>query len=180
MKIHLIIARIHLVFSTSLSFCLIFLLFSGVLHGGSTWWFIKDLNFLLQVFIEIIFKGALAFSILLSEVLFFLPYLWRWFYIILDNLSSCFMIHTLLRMRYFKSINLFVGMVLGYISPKAFLRIIAIHGAYKGPKIFFILPVKYFLISLVIPIQFFLPWVAGCHLIIWDVFHKTISEGNMP
>ena len=51
---------------------------------------------------------------------FFLPYLLRWCYVILDNLSSCFMIHMLLRMRYFKSINLFVGVILGYISPKAF------------------------------------------------------------
>ena len=33
---------------------------------------------------------------------------------------SCFMIHMLSRMRYFKSINLFVGIILGYISPKAF------------------------------------------------------------
>ena len=30
-------------FSTTLSFRLIILLFNGVLHGGSTWWFIKDL-----------------------------------------------------------------------------------------------------------------------------------------
>ena len=50
----------------------------------------------------------------------FLPYHWRWYYVILDNLSSCFMIHMLLRMRYFKSINLFIGVILGYISPKAF------------------------------------------------------------
>ena len=54
------------------------------------------------------------------ECNFFLPYLWRWYYVILDNLSSCFMIHMLLRMRYIKSINLFVGVTLGYISPKAF------------------------------------------------------------
>ena len=33
-----------------------------------------------------------------------------------------------------------------------------------------------FLVSLSISIQFFFPWVAGCHLIIWDVFHKTISR----
>ena len=31
-----------------------------------------------------------------------------------------FMIHMLSRMRYFKSINLFIGVILGYISPKAF------------------------------------------------------------
>lgn len=33
-----------------------------------------------------------------------------------------------------------------------------------------------FLVSLFISIQFFFPWVAGCHLIIWDVCHKTISR----
>ena len=32
------------------------------------------------------------------------------------------------------------------------------------------------LVSLFISIQFFFPWVAGCQLIIWDVFHKTISR----
>ena len=78
-------------------------------------WFI----FLLEVFIEIIFRGDQVFFILHSKVQFFLPYHFRWFYVILDNLSSCFMIHMLLRMRYFKSINLFIGVILGYISPKA-------------------------------------------------------------
>ena len=38
------------------------------------------------------------------------------------------------------------------------------------------LPVKYFLVSLFISIQFFYPWVAGCHLIIEDVFFKPISS----
>ena len=33
-----------------------------------------------------------------------------------------------------------------------------------------------FLVSLFLSIQFFFPWVAGCHLMIWDVFHKTISS----
>ena len=33
-----------------------------------------------------------------------------------------------------------------------------------------------FLVSLFLSIQFFFPWVAGCHLIIGDVFHKTISR----
>ena len=54
------------------------------------------------------------------ECNFSLPYLWRWYYAILDNLSSCVMIHMLLRMRYFKSINLIIGVILGYISTKAF------------------------------------------------------------
>ena len=50
-------------------------------------------------------KELKCFFILQSGVQFFLPYHWRWYYVILDNLSSCFMIHMLLRMRYFKSIN---------------------------------------------------------------------------
>ena len=37
---------------------------------------------------------------LASEVQFFLPYLFRWCYIILDNFHSCFMIHMLSGMRY--------------------------------------------------------------------------------
>ena len=60
------------------------------------------------------------FLILHSRVQFFLPYHWRWYYVILDNLSSCFMIHMLLTMRYIKSINLSIGIILDYISPKAF------------------------------------------------------------
>ena len=35
-------------------------------------------------------------------------------------LSLCFLIHMFSRMRYFKSINLFVGVILVQISPKAF------------------------------------------------------------
>ena len=38
-----IFTRIHLVFSTSFSFRLFILLLPEFLHGGYTWWFIKDL-----------------------------------------------------------------------------------------------------------------------------------------
>ena len=89
--------------------------------------------FLLEVFIETPFKGAQVFFILQSGVQFFLPYYWRWYYVILDNLSSCFMIHILLRMRYFKSFNLVIGVTLGYISPKAYPKDFANYGAYKRP-----------------------------------------------
>ena len=34
----------------------------------------------------------------------------------------------------------------------------------------------YFLVNLLISIQFFFPWVAGCHLIIWVVLHKILSS----
>ena len=56
----------------------------------------------------------------------------RWSYVILDNFPSCFMIRKLSRMRHvnpsfslrsgdpLQPINLFIGVILGYISPKAF------------------------------------------------------------
>ena len=79
------------------------------------------------------FWGVQVFFILHSKVQFFLPYLLRWWYVILDNFPSSFMIHKLSRMRYFKNhhffswimrsfqpSNFFVGVILGYISPKAF------------------------------------------------------------
>ena len=42
-EFHPIIARFHLVFLTSFSFRLHHPFVTGVLHGCSTWWFIKDL-----------------------------------------------------------------------------------------------------------------------------------------
>ena len=116
----------------SLSFC------TGVLHGGSTWWFIKDL-FPSRSVHQDSFLRSLSFFILQSGVQFFLQYHWRWYYVILDNLNSCFMIHMLSWMRYFKSINLVIGVILGYISPKAFPKDCCYYGAYNWPK-FFICP----------------------------------------
>ena len=92
-KLHLIIARFHLVFSTSLSFYHPFI--TGVLHGGSAWLFVKDpvhSSFVLQDFslsyappsYTKIKQGAQVFFILHSEVQFFLSYLLRWCYVILD------------------------------------------------------------------------------------------------
>ena len=83
--------------------------FMEALHDG---W--SRIQFLLKVFIEVLFRGVQEFFFHLAfrSEKFFLSYHWRWYYVILDNLSSCFMIHTLLRMRYFKSINLFVGVIL--------------------------------------------------------------------
>ena len=110
--------------------------FMEALHGGSS-----RILFILQLFFMILLEVKIRQAILKNkhgaqhmfcfeelkhssscypECNFFLPYLWRWYYVILDNLSSCFMIHMLLRMRYFKSINLVIGVTLGYISPKAF------------------------------------------------------------
>src|SRR4051812_21179513 len=111
-------------------------LFMEALHGGS-----PMILFILQLFfkisLEVMIRQAILqnkhgaqhmfcleefkhFFILHSEVQFFLSYLLRWYYVILDNLSSCFMTHMLLRMRYFKPIDLFVGVILCHISPKAF------------------------------------------------------------
>ena len=102
--------------------------FTEALHGGSS-----RILFILQLFFKIslevmtrqailkkinmvpntcFFWGVQVFFFLHFEVQFFLPYLLRWCYIILDNFHSCFMIHMLSRTRYFKSINLFVGVIL--------------------------------------------------------------------
>ena len=59
---------------------------------------------------------------------------------------------------------------------KLSLRIVAIYGAYKWPKFFFYPPGEIFSRLLVYINTILFPWVAGCHLIIWDVFHKTISS----
>ena len=97
-------------------------LFSGVLHWGSTWWFIKDSlhsSIVLQHFsrsydppsytlkINMVLNTCfvlrsssilhLAFQSAIPSILSL-----RWCYVILDNFSSCSMIHKLSRMRYFK------------------------------------------------------------------------------
>ena len=89
-------------------------------HEGSTRWYIKDLIPSRSVHRDSFLRSSSFLHILIRSA-FFLPYYWRWYYAILDNLSSCFMIHMLSRMRYFKSIIFFIGIILGYISPKAFL-----------------------------------------------------------
>ena len=54
------------------------------------------------------------------ECNFFLPYYRRWYYVILDNLSSCFPWFTCCyEWVIFKSINLVVGVILCHISPKS-------------------------------------------------------------
>ena len=125
-------------FSTSLSFYHPFI--TGVLHGGSTWWFVKDSfhsSIVLQDFLSKLWPAKLyskvnmvlktcfvlrsssilhlaSQSAILSTLSFEVVLCHSW------QFPSCFMIHMLSRMRYFKSINLFVGVILGYISPKAF------------------------------------------------------------
>ena len=53
------------------------------------------------------------------------------------------MIHMVLRMRYIKSIILFIGVILGYISPKAFPKdLLLFMVIINDPSSSFILPVK--------------------------------------
>ena len=68
----------------SLFFCI------GVLHGDSTWWFIKALNSFSKCSSTFISK-ELKHSHLAIRSSIFLPYHWRWYYVILDNLE--FMLH---------------------------------------------------------------------------------------
>ena len=107
---------------------------------------------------------------LASEVQFFLSHLLRWCYIILDNFYSCFAIHMLSRMRYFKSINLFVGVILCHISPKAFPKEYCYCGAYQWSKFSPILSAKAVFISSLISSKQLFWLVAGCHLIILRCF----------
>ena len=113
-------------------FRLIILLFTGVPHGGSS-----RILFILQLFSKISFEAMIrqdilqVFFFLQSGVQFLLPYHLRWYYVILDNLNSCFMIHRLLRMGYFKSINLFIGVILCHGTPKAFPKECCYCGAYQ-------------------------------------------------
>ena len=105
-------------FSTSLSFRLIILLlpkfFMEVLHDGSSRIFSPSRSVHQDSFLR---NSSFLHVVIRSEILSTI--FWRWYYVILDNLSSCFVIHMLLRMRYFKSINLVVGVILCHISPKS-------------------------------------------------------------
>ena len=104
--------------------------FMEALHGVSS-----NISYLLLVVFNILVGGDQAFIIVHSEVQFFLPYRLRWCYIILGNLHSCFAFHMLSGMRYFKSINLFVGVILCHISPKAFPKECCYSGDYQWSKL---------------------------------------------
>ena len=133
------------------------------------------------MFINILFRGAQAFFILQSGVQFFLPYHWRWYYVILYNLSSCFMIHMLSRMRYLNSStsSLELSCVMFHLKPS--LRIVAIYGAHKWPK-FFIYPLGEINFSSPCWCQFNLLFqlVAEFHLKFRDVFHKPTTSLFVP
>ena len=113
-----IITRFHLVFSTSLSFRYPFV--TGVSSCRLYMLVHQGFNFLLEVFNKFLFRGSQVFFILHSKMQLFLPYHLRWCYVIVDNFPSCFVSHKLSRIRYCKSINLFVGVILCHVSPKAF------------------------------------------------------------
>ena len=109
-----------------------------VLHDGSS-----RIQFLLEVFIKIIFRGAHAFFILQSGVQFFLPYLLRWCYVIL---TAPFLFHDSQAVRneiflthHFQFVHEFLcnpsisSLELSWIifHLKLSLRIVAIYGAHK-------------------------------------------------
>ena len=79
--------------------------------------------------VHLAFRSAIL-SILSFEVV--LCHSWQF--------PSCFMIHMLSRTRYFKSINLFIGVILCHISPKAFPKECCYCGAYQWSKFSLILP----------------------------------------
>ena len=114
--------------------------------------------------------GVQAFFIVHSKVQFFLPYLLRWCYIVLDNFHSCFAIDILSRTRYFKSIDLFVGVILVWISPKAFPKECCIVVLINDPSFPPILSAKAVFISSLISSKQLFPLVAGCHLIVLRCF----------
>ena len=61
---------------------------TGVLHGGSTRWFIKDLYSFSKFSSRFFSKKLKHSSSCYPECNFFLPYLWRWYYVLLDNSPS--------------------------------------------------------------------------------------------
>ena len=85
--------------------------------------------------VKILFRGVQALFIWHPKVQFVPSYLLRWCYVLLDNFHPCSMFHMLSRMRYFKSTNLFVGVILCHVSPKAFPKECCYCGPYQWPKL---------------------------------------------
>ena len=153
----------------------------------ATWWFVKDSFHSSIVFQDfsrsydrcsthVLSWGVQVFFILHVEVLFFLPYLLRWCYIILDNFHSCLVIHMLSRMRYFKSINLFVWVILCHIPLKAFPKECYYCGAYQWSKLsLYHLGGRSFFISLVFSIKLIDSVSGRISPQFWDVFHKSMG-----
>ena len=113
-----------------------------VLHDGSS-----RIYFLLEAFINILFRGAQVFFFVQSGVQFLLPYLFRWCYVIL---TISFVLHDsqVVRNEIVKPINFFEyelfsihqylrRSILVYISPIAFPKDCCYYGAYNWPKFFY-------------------------------------------
>ena len=172
-------------FSTSLPFYHPFI--TGVLHGGSTWWFVKD-SFILQLFLKfsleamirqailkikhgakhmfcfgefkysssciskcnscylIIWGGVMSFLTIWVRVSWFTSFQ-EW-----DILKKPSFFSSI--MRSFQPSNLFVGVSWVIFHLKLSLRIVAIYGAHKWPKFFFILTMNKFLVFLFLSIQY--------------------------
>ena len=106
------------------------------------------------------------------ECNFFLPLHWRWYYVILDNLSSCFMIHMLSRMRYLNPSLSSLELSCVMLHLKSSRRIVAIYVAHDDPSSSFILPVKKFLVSLFLSFQSIVSVSDRISTQFWHVFHK--------
>ena len=124
--------------SFQLLFLFVILLFTGVLHGGSTWWFIKDLYCFSKCSSRLFSKKLKHYSSCIPKSNAFYLIFWR-------GVVSLLIIS--LRVSYFTSSGM------GYLNPspsslglywdifhlKPSLKIIANYGAYKWSK-FFIYP----------------------------------------
>ena len=75
-----------------------------------------------------------------------------------------------------QSINLFVGVILCHISPKAFPKECCYYGAYQWSKFSPILSAREVFISSFISSKQLFSLVAEFHLKFWDVFHKPSTS----
>ena len=128
-----------------------------------------------------LFWGVQAFFILHSEVQFFLPYLLRWCYVILDNFPSGSWFTKFSRVTYLnpsfsiRSRDLFnqsiflleLYWVIFHLQPS--LRNVAICGAYQWSNFLLLISVKFSSLCWSQSNQLF-PLVVGCHLIILRCF----------
>ena len=121
-----LVAKLHLnhckastlFFSSSISIDHFFYFRSS--HESSTWWFIKDLYSFSKCSSRFFSKKLKLSSYCNPECNSFFRIIGGGIMSFLIIWVHVFMIHMLSRLGYFKSINLFVGIVLGYISPKTF------------------------------------------------------------
>ena len=119
MEIHLNHCKAStLFFSSSISIDHFFYFRSS--HESSTWWFIKDLYSFSKYSSRFFPKKLKLSSYCNPECISVYRIIGGGIMSFLIIWVHVFMIHMLSRLGYFKSINLVIGAILGYISPKAF------------------------------------------------------------